>query len=85
MDSSKLDKEMMTDPSKWPKFPYLPLLRRKNGKMECGVLVYDSVDKEVKPVVLLANIHSSDDEKKQSDLLSYESFDYLLDDGWEVD
>lgn len=85
MDSRKRDKEMMTDSSRWPKFPYLPLIRRKNGKMECGVLVHDPVDKNVSPTVLLANLYSTDDEKKKCDLLSYQDFDCLLADGWMVD
>ena len=79
------DRTMMTDVTAWPRFPYLPLIRQAGEKKELGLLFYDFVDKDVKPVVLLANLFLPEDEKKLRDKLPYQSFDDMLDAGWRVD
>jgi len=79
------DKIKMTNTRTWPWFPYLPLKRQANKQKELALLFYDFVDRDVKPVILLANLFLPEDEKKLCDKLPYQSFDDMLDDGWVVD
>ena len=43
------------------------------------------VNRDVKPVILLANLFLREDEKRLCDKLHYQGFDGVLDDGWAVD
>lgn len=76
---------MMTNTKAWPCFPYLPLKRQAGKQREFGLLFYDFVNRDVKPVILLANLFLREDEKRLCNKLHYQSFDDMLDDGWVID
>jgi hypothetical protein len=83
--SRNRDKTKMTNTKTWPWFSYLPLKRQAGKQRELGLLFYDFVNRDVKPIVLLANLLLPEDEKRLCDKLSYQSFDDMLDDGWVID
>lgn len=87
------DIEMMRRPLNWPRWPVLPLKRRKDGDMECGVLFSASAAPGAKPAVYKVGLHRIDGKAGETwgEVLGrYEKYEYdnlqaVISDGWEVD
>lgn len=83
--ASDRDVEMMLNPLRWPRWPWLPVKRYLGGRMECGLLYADDSTE-----VILGNLYALEPGLKtlaERGLASkkYESVDALVADGWEVD
>jgi hypothetical protein len=78
-------------PSLWKAYPFLPLIRRIEGHVDCGVL-YDAQEVSglfgFRCTVFLTNLFTLP--RVESTLLTgprrvYDTFEELADDGWYVD
>lgn len=82
--SSRAERErtMLRNEDMWPKWPVLPLKRyRGQGAMEPGCL-YSGQG----PVVFLTSMYKlSSAALSNMPMVSYESYDALMADGWQVD
>jgi hypothetical protein len=82
-ERAKQDREMMSSPDHWPRWPVLPLKRVRDGQMECAFLWADS-----RPRVYLSDVISFSNNRRS--LSEVEHKDYatlreLIEDGWTVD
>lgn len=91
---SKDDLEMMINPLDWPRWPLLPIKRRRAHDWETAVLYADKgTVKDGKPTIIKNfNIFEPAKEAttwseafKGHEKQTYNSFDELLADGWRVD
>ena len=77
--------EMMQNPDSWPRWPFLPLIRRTKGLRpfgEEGLLYDDNVNKFT---VYFANLFMLPENLAAFASKTYESYEAILADGWEVD
>ena len=71
---------------KWHRCIFLPLRLKKNGKATAfGILIRNSTEKTMKPIIMLANVCESPEVIKHADMVAYSSFEKLFNDGWIVD
>ena len=76
---------MMQSPDTWPRWPFLPLIRRNKAPNPFGVegLLYD--DSANKFTVYYANLFMLPQNLAACASKTYESYEAILADGWEVD
>ena len=77
--------DMMQQPDTWPRWPFLPLIRRTKGLKPFGEegLLYD--DGEHKFTVYFANLFMLPQNLATCASKTYESYEAIVADGWEVD
>lgn len=77
--------EMMQNPDSWPRWPFLPLIRRTKGLRPFGEegLLYD--DGANTFTVYFANLFMLPQNLESCTSKAYESYEAILADGWEVD
>ena len=75
----ELDLETMRNPEDWPRWPLLPLVKRKEHVL--GVLIDNN---EIRTTVVVMNIWNP---KNYGDCeqIHYDSFEDIVASGWEVD
>ena len=79
---------MMKSPDDWPVWPYLPLKRKVEGRPPLiSFLYYDDEDGPY-PILYGCSIYAVQDNDPPLHLCprtGYDSFEAILDEGWEVD
>ena len=82
----KVHVDMMASPGRWPCWPWLPL-KRRSGQVwpECGLL--RAVNDKLTEVVLGVNMWDGDLKAavENAEKRMYDSFEAIVNDGWEVD
>ncbi|MBI2851974.1 MAG: hypothetical protein HYX84_02555 [Chloroflexi bacterium] len=69
--------QMLKDEDRWPRWPVLPMIRRRDG--ECGLVVAGRG-----PTIYLANLFQLD-KLPSAEKISFASYEDMVDAGWEVD
>jgi hypothetical protein len=85
-------KEMINTPTRWPAWPLLPLVQRKNGHTDYGIITPDYPNVVIKALVFFVNSTEvvltqldNDGEVPGMEIIRYQDVDAMLDDSWEVD
>lgn len=75
------DKEMILNPDSWPSWPFLPVKSTTKKELSGWPLLGTILSYDVTKVKLV-NMY---DYSKNADIISYDSVDDLLADGWVID
>lgn len=76
------DLSMINDPDRWPRWPFLPIIRDRSYKPDDTGLLFDG---EGKKTVYLCNLFMVPDDLRTIPKLEYDTAEALLADGWTVD
>ncbi len=87
MTNTDEELQMMKNPSRWPRWPFLPLKRRNRdtpgGFPELGRLLSTSTtDDTVEPVVYLGTLFET---MQGARTIKYTDLEAIVDDDWRVD
>jgi hypothetical protein len=75
------DVKMMRSPIEWPRWPMLPVKRsEKTGPPECGIMWATG-----EPIVYHCNMWAIPDDLTKAPQTKYDSFDAVVEAGWQVD
>jgi hypothetical protein len=75
------DLKMMTTPDAWPRWPLLPLKRRRGmGMPDTACLYADGT-----PTLLICNLFDTAEKKLAAPKKTYPDFKAIVEDGWVVD
>ena len=83
--------DMISQPTFWPKYPFLPLTKIVKGEKKLGFLFDNSKNKDNKYEVIIGNLYSlmmdipTIDKLLKMPVENYNSIELLLADGWIVD
>lgn len=87
-DEREKDLKFMSDPEKWPEWPWLPMKRRVPGEHPELALLHADCEAD-KPTPLykinLFQLKTWFPTHKMPKTKEYKTFDEMLADGWEVD
>jgi len=74
----------LKDPNSWPRWPFLPLVRRNGQKPDYAVL---AESKEFPFTLFIVNVFDTEALKnlRDAEQLAYRSFEDIVKDGWVVD
>ena len=85
-------KEMINSPQRWSAWPLLPLVQRKDGQTDYGLITPDYPNVVIKSLLFLVNPANIVLTQLENDgavpgmkTIHYVDVDAMLNDGWEVD